>query len=67
MNPFAKIFVDFQLISDNISERELLPIEILPITALLAVIEGEIRLIPSRIEALIQIKPLMEFPTKLTS
>jgi hypothetical protein len=47
MNPFAKIFVDFQLISDNISERELLPIEILPITALLVVIEGEIRLIPS--------------------
>jgi hypothetical protein len=65
MNPFAKIFVDFQLISDNISERELLPIEILPITALLAVIEGEIRLIPSRIEALIQIKTIDGVPNKV--
>jgi hypothetical protein len=47
MNPLAKIFVDFQLNSHNISERELIPVEILSITALLAVVEGEIRLIPS--------------------
>jgi hypothetical protein len=47
MNPLAKIFVDFQLIFDNISERGLIPIDILPITALLAVVKGEIVLIPS--------------------
>jgi hypothetical protein len=59
MNPLAKIFVDFHLISDNISERALIPVEILPITALLAVIKGEIRLIPSRIEAFIQTKTIV--------
>jgi NADH:ubiquinone oxidoreductase subunit 6 (subunit J) len=47
MNPLAKVFIDFQLISDNISERWLIPIEILAITTLLAVVEGEIGLISS--------------------
>jgi hypothetical protein len=47
MNPLTKIFVDFQQISNNISERGLIPIKILPITALLAVVKGEIGLIPS--------------------
>jgi hypothetical protein len=47
MNPFAKISIDFQLISNNISTRGLIPVKILPITALLAVVKGEIGLIPS--------------------
>jgi hypothetical protein len=67
MNHLAKIFVDFQLISHNISERGLIPIEILPLTAMLKVIEGAIGLIPSRIEALIRMKTNVEFPTKLMS
>jgi hypothetical protein len=47
MNTLAKMFVDFQLISDNISERRLIHVEILPITALLAVVKKEIGLISS--------------------
>jgi hypothetical protein len=39
--------IDPQLISDNISKKGLILIEILPITALLAVAEREIGLIPS--------------------
>jgi hypothetical protein len=63
--PLAKIFVDFQLISDNIIEGEFIPVEILPITALLAVVEGEIGLIPSQIEALIQTKTIVGVPNKV--
>jgi hypothetical protein len=65
MNPFAKIFVDFQLIYDNISERGLISVEILPITFLLEVLEGEIELIPSRIEASIWTKTLVRVPNKV--
>jgi hypothetical protein len=65
MNPFAKIFIDFKLICDNISERGLISVEILPITALLVVVEGEIRIIPSRIEALIQMKTIVGVPNKV--
>jgi hypothetical protein len=65
MNPLAKIFVDFQLNSHNISERELIPVEILSITTLLAVVEGEIRLIPSWIEALIRTKTIVGVPKKV--
>jgi hypothetical protein len=36
MNPFAKIFIDFHLIYDNISERGLIHVEILLITTMLA-------------------------------
>jgi hypothetical protein len=43
----AKFYIDPQLVPDNISERGLIPIEILPITALLAVVIGKIGLIPS--------------------
>jgi hypothetical protein len=64
MNPLAKVFIDFQLISDNISERWLIPIEILAITTLLAVVEGEIGLISSWIEALIQTKTIVGVPNK---
>jgi hypothetical protein len=55
------------MISDNIFERGLIPLEILPITTLLAVIEGEIGLIPSVIEVLIWMKTILEFPIKLMS
>jgi hypothetical protein len=65
INPLAKIFIDFQLISDNIFEREFIPVEILPITALLAVVNGEIGLIPSQIEALIQTKTIVGVPNKV--
>jgi hypothetical protein len=65
INPFAKIFIDFQLISDNIFERGLILVEILPIIALLADVEGEIRLIPSQIEALIQMKTIVGVPNKV--
>jgi hypothetical protein len=67
MNPLAKVFIDFQLIFDNISERGLIPIEILSIIALLMVVKWEIGLIPSRIEVLIWTKTIVGFPNKLTS
>jgi hypothetical protein len=47
MNPLVKIIIDFQHIFDNITETGLIPVAILPITTLLAVVEGEIGLIPS--------------------
>jgi hypothetical protein len=65
MNPLAKIFIDFQLVSNNIFERGLILVEILPITALLAVVKGEIGLIPSRIEALIRTKTIVRVPNKV--
>jgi hypothetical protein len=65
MNPLAKIFVDFQLTSFNIPERGLIPIQIMHITALLMVVEREIGLIPSRIEALVQMKTIIGIPKKV--
>jgi hypothetical protein len=65
MNPPAKIFIDFQLISNNISERGPIPVEILPITALLAIVVEEIVIIPSQIEALIQMKTIVGVPNKV--
>jgi hypothetical protein len=65
MNTLAKMFVDFQLISDNISERRLIHVEILPITALLAVVKKEIGLISSWIEVLIQTKTIVGVPNKV--
>jgi hypothetical protein len=43
----AKVVIDLYLISNNISERGLIPIEILPITTIRAVVEGKARLVPS--------------------
>jgi hypothetical protein len=60
-----KIFVDFHLMFDNISERGLIPIEILPITALLAVVDGEIGIIPSWSKALIRTKTIVGVPNKV--
>jgi hypothetical protein len=46
-------------------ERGLILVEILPIIALLADVEGEISLIPSQIEALIQMKTIVGVPNKV--
>jgi hypothetical protein len=46
-----KVIIDFHLISDDISKRELISIES---TTLLAVVERKVRLIAPRIEALIR-------------
>jgi hypothetical protein len=62
---FSRSLDDFQLIADNISERGLIPVEIIPIITRLVVVEGEIGLIPSRIEALIQTKTIFGVPNKV--
>jgi hypothetical protein len=49
----------------KLSILELIPIEILPITTLLAVVEGAIGLIPSRIKTLIQMKTIVGVPNKV--
>jgi hypothetical protein len=49
----VKFCIDPQLILDNLSERGHILVEILHITTLLAVVKGEVGLIPSRIAALI--------------
>jgi hypothetical protein len=67
MNLFANFIVYPYLISDDISERWLISVEILPITTLLAVVKWETGLVPPSIEALIRTKPLLELPMKLTS
>jgi hypothetical protein len=67
MDLFANSIVYPYLIPDDISERWLISVEILPITTLLAVVEWETGLVPPTIEALIRMKSLLELPTKLTS
>jgi hypothetical protein len=56
MDLLAKFIIYHQPISDDIPELELIPVEILPITTLLAVVEWETELVPPRVEALIQTK-----------
>jgi hypothetical protein len=58
LKSLAKVVIDLYLISDNISEGGLIPIEILPITTLRAVVEGKVGLILSRIEALVRTKSI---------
>jgi hypothetical protein len=60
MNLLAKFIIYPRLISDDISELGLISVETLPITTLLAVVERETGLVPSRVEALIQTKALLE-------
>jgi hypothetical protein len=67
MNLFANFVVYPYLIPDDISERGLISIEILPITTLLVVVDQEIGLIPPSIEALLGRKTLLELPMNLTS
>jgi hypothetical protein len=59
MNPFANFIVYPYQIPNDISERGLISIEILPITTLLVVIEWETGLVPPSIEALIRTKTIV--------
>jgi hypothetical protein len=59
MNIFANFIIYPYLISNGISERALISVEILPITTLLAVVEWETRLVPPSIEALIRTKTIV--------
>jgi hypothetical protein len=65
MNLFANFVIYPYLVSDDISERELISIEILPITTLLAVVEWEIGLVPPSIEALIITKTIVEITNEV--
>jgi hypothetical protein len=55
---FANFIIYPHLIPDDISERGLISVEILPITTLLAVIEWETGFVPPSIEALIRTKTI---------
>jgi hypothetical protein len=56
MNLFANFIIYPYLIPNDISKRELISVEILPITTLLAVVERETMFVPPSIEALIMTK-----------
>jgi hypothetical protein len=58
VNIFANFIIYPYLIPDDISERGLISVEILPITTLLAVVEWEIGFVPPSIEALIRMKTI---------
>jgi hypothetical protein len=58
MNLLANFIIYHYLIPDDISERELISVEILPITTLLAVVEWETGFVPPSIEALIRMKTI---------
>jgi hypothetical protein len=59
MNLFANFIIYPYLILDDISERGLISVEILPIATLLAVVERETRFVPPSIEALIRMKTIV--------
>jgi hypothetical protein len=59
MNLLASFIIYPYLISDDISERWLISVEILTITTLLAVVEQESGFVPPRIEALIRTKTIV--------
>jgi hypothetical protein len=56
MDLFANFIIYPYLIPDDISERGLISIEILPITTLLVIVERETGLVPPSFEALIRMK-----------
>jgi hypothetical protein len=64
-----KLFSSFinypYLIPDNISERGLISVEILPITTLLAVVEREIGFVLPSIEALIRTKTIVKITNEV--
>jgi hypothetical protein len=66
MNLLAKFIIYPQQISNDIPELGLISVEILPITTLLAVVEREIRLVPPRDEALIQMKTIVGVTNKVS-
>jgi hypothetical protein len=59
MNLFVNFIIYPYLISNYISERGLISIEILPITTQLAVVEWETEFVPPSIEALIRTKTIV--------
>jgi hypothetical protein len=59
MNLFANFIIYPYLIPNDISERGLISIEILPITTLLAVVEWETGFLPPSIEAFIRMKTIV--------
>jgi hypothetical protein len=65
MNLFANFIIYPYLIPDDISERWLISIEILPITTLLAVVKWETGFIPPSIEALIRKKTIVEITNEV--
>jgi hypothetical protein len=66
-NLLANFIIYPYLIPNDISERGLISVEILPHTTLLAVVEQETGFVPPRNEALLGQKALLELPRKLTS
>jgi hypothetical protein len=66
LNLLAKFIIYPQLISDDIPELGLISVKILPITTLLAVVEGETRLVPPRVEALIRTKTIVGVTNKVS-
>jgi hypothetical protein len=65
MNLFVNFDIYPYLIPNDISERGLISVEILPITTLLAVVEWEVRLVPPSIEALIRMKTIVEITNEV--
>jgi hypothetical protein len=59
MNFFANFIIYSYLIPDDIFERWLISVEILPITTLLAIVEREIGFVQPSIEALIRTKTIV--------
>jgi hypothetical protein len=58
MNLFAYFVIYSYLIPDDVTERGLISVEILPISTQLAVVERETGLVPPSIAALIMMKTL---------
>jgi hypothetical protein len=65
MNLLAIFIIYPYLIPDDISERGLISVEILPITILSAVVEWETRFVPPSIEALIGMKTIVGITNKV--
>jgi hypothetical protein len=65
MNLFANFIIYPYRLPNDISERGLIFVEILPITTLLAVVERETGLVSPSIEALIRTKIIVEITNKV--
>jgi hypothetical protein len=65
MNLFANIIIYPYLITNDISERGLISVEILPITTLLAVVERETGFVPPSIQALIRMKTIVRITNEI--
>jgi hypothetical protein len=65
MNLFANFKIYPYLIPDDISERGLISIEILPITTLLVVVEWETGFVPPSIEVLIRMKIIVRITNEV--